>query len=122
MTHRQRGSRGAVPGEPSPPSLHELAQQMEDFEHRLHHLKAGIHNLLRLEQTQVDTNAPSPDQQTVQEELRRLQHAVDDFELELASRMIPWPQVREAFWQGVRFGGLGLAVGWLLAQLSCRMS
>ena len=43
-------------------------------------------------------------------ELRRLKKQLDTLEIALESRFFTW----KPFWQAVRFGGLGLIVGWML--------
>lgn len=109
--HSQRGSLGDAP-EPLP-SLTELMQQLERLEGRLHQLKTGIGNLVELQQLQADV--PLADVERSAQDVAQIQEAVDNFELELASRIVSWQHLQEPFWQAVRFGGLGLLVGWCLA-------
>jgi uncharacterized protein YhaN len=45
-------------------------------------------------------------------ELQHIQNSLDDLELKLESRLFSW---EKPFWQIVRFGGLGVVVGWLAA-------
>ncbi|WP_017298625.1 hypothetical protein [Nodosilinea nodulosa] len=110
--HSQQGSIGDTP-EPSPQSLAELMHHLEGLEVRLHQLKAGVANLVQLQQLQAQV--PAADAQRSAAEVTRLQEAADSFELELASRVVSWQNLKEPFWQAVRFGGLGVLVGWGLA-------
>ncbi|MBE9113812.1 DUF2203 domain-containing protein [Nodosilinea sp. LEGE 07298] len=110
--HSQRGAIGDTP-EASSRSLPELMQQLDALEVRLHQLKAGIANLVQLQQLQADV--PTTDVQRSAQEVAHLQETADNFELELASRVVSWQQLQEPFWQAVRFGGLGLLIGWCLA-------
>ncbi|OKH47235.1 hypothetical protein NIES30_14085 [Phormidium tenue NIES-30] len=87
--------------------------QLEGLEARLHQLKAGVSNLLQLQQIQAD--GAEKDAQHSAQEVMNLQEAADSFELELASRVVSWQHLQEPFWQAVRFGGLGLLLGWVLA-------
>ncbi|WP_346289492.1 DUF2203 domain-containing protein [Sphaerothrix gracilis] len=48
------------------------------------------------------------------QELARLQAELEQLELTLESRLVTWRNFQEPFWQAVRFGGLGLLLGWLL--------
>ncbi|MBW4470279.1 MAG: hypothetical protein KME45_07720 [Stenomitos rutilans HA7619-LM2] len=48
-------------------------------------------------------------------ELTRLQAQIDALEVNLESRLFSWGSLREPFWQIVRFGGLGLIIGWSIA-------
>jgi hypothetical protein len=108
----QRGALGGNASEPLP-SLADLMQQLEGLETRLHQLKTGLTNLVQLQQ--IDPEVPTADIQRSAVELTQLQEAADRFELELANRVISWEHLKDTFWQALRFGGLGLVVGWALA-------
>ncbi|MBE9159070.1 DUF2203 domain-containing protein [Nodosilinea sp. LEGE 06152] len=109
---RYHSQRGAIGDTPETPRLADLMQQLEGLEMRVRQLKAGVANLVQLQQLQ---NAPPTDTQQSVQEIARLQETADNFELELASRIVSWQHLQEPFWQAVRFGGLGLLVGWVLA-------
>lgn len=47
-------------------------------------------------------------------ELKSIQTQLDELEIALESQLFSWQGLREIFWQAVRFGGLGIIVGWLL--------
>lgn len=109
--HSQRGALGNSADEVPP--LGELMRQLEGLEARLYQLKVGVSNLLQLQQVQAD--GAQEDAQHSAQEVIRLQEAADNFEMELASRVVSWQHLQEPFWQAVRFGGLGLLLGWVLA-------
>lgn len=109
--HSQRGSIGSVPDDP--PSLADLMHQLEELEGRLHQLKTGIANLVQLQQ--LEAAPPTLDNQDAAQEVYRLHEATAAFELELINRIMSWQHLQEPFWQAVRFGGLGILVGWGLA-------
>ncbi len=48
-------------------------------------------------------------------ELQKLEKQLEDLEVNLESRLFSWAGLKEVFWQALRFGGLGIAVGWSLA-------
>jgi len=48
------------------------------------------------------------------DEMVRIQQRITAVEADLASQLFSWRQLQEPFWQAVRFGGLGVIVGWLL--------
>lgn len=48
-------------------------------------------------------------------DLQQLQIQLDELEVALESRLFTWDSFKERFWQVVRFGGLGMVLGWLLA-------
>ncbi|NEP17966.1 MAG: hypothetical protein F6J97_13845 [Leptolyngbya sp. SIO4C1] len=47
-------------------------------------------------------------------ELKRLATELEDLETKLESQLLSWETVKEPFWQALRFGGLGVVIGWLL--------
>ncbi|WP_421658139.1 hypothetical protein [Leptothermofonsia sp. ETS-13] len=56
--------------------------------------------------------SPSPE---LKVELQRIQEKLDELEINLESRLFSWSSLKEPFWQIVRFGGLGVVIGWFLA-------
>ncbi len=48
-------------------------------------------------------------------ELRKIEKQLEELEFNLESRLFSWAGFKEVFWQAVRFGGLGIVVGWSLA-------
>lgn len=48
------------------------------------------------------------------EELAQMQDRIEALKVTLESHLLSWREIQEPFWQIVRFGGLGLVVGWLL--------
>lgn len=67
----------------------------------------------QLEQ-QLQTTGLSPD------EINQLQQRLADLELQLESQLFDWRSLREPFWQALRFGGLGVVIGWLLHSIISR--
>lgn len=50
-------------------------------------------------------------------ELDRIQQEIDLIETHLESRLWRWRSLLNPFWMAVRFGGLGLLIGWWLNTL-----
>ncbi|MEO0768844.1 MAG: hypothetical protein AAFY72_05330 [Cyanobacteria bacterium J06649_4] len=48
------------------------------------------------------------------EELAQMQDRVEALKVTLESQLLSWREMREPFWQVVRFVGLGLVIGWFL--------
>ena len=48
-------------------------------------------------------------------ELKQIQAQLEALEVNLESDLFSWGSLREPFWQIVRFGGLGVILGWFLA-------
>jgi len=57
---------------------------------------------------------------TLKAELREIEQQLEELELNLESRLFSWSGLKEVFWQAVRFGGLGVAIGWSLAFITLK--
>jgi hypothetical protein len=53
-------------------------------------------------------------------ELAPLQQRLEALETQLDSSLFDWRSLREPFWQAVRFGGIGIILGWVLRSLALR--
>ena len=47
-------------------------------------------------------------------ELQQIKDQLEAIEINLESQLFSWGSLKEPFWQAVRFGGLGVVVGWIL--------
>jgi len=56
----------------------------------------------------------------LREELSQIEKQLDELEVNLESRLFNWTSLQRPFWQIVRFGGLGLIIGWGLAYATLR--
>lgn len=54
------------------------------------------------------------------ETLNQLQQRLNDLELQLESYLFDWRSLREPFWQAIRYGGLGIILGWILHAIATR--
>jgi Lon protease-like protein len=54
---------------------------------------------------------PTPE---IEAELRQIQQQLEVLEVCLESQLFSWRGFREPFWQAIRFGGLGVIIGWIL--------
>jgi predicted RNase H-like nuclease (RuvC/YqgF family) len=52
----------------------------------------------------------------VKQELAQIRSRIEQLDLTLESRLLnEWKLMWEPFWQAVRFGGLGIAIGWFIS-------
>lgn len=51
-------------------------------------------------------------------ELKQIQQQLEELELRLESELFSWSSLKEPFWLAVRFGGLGVIIGWILKLVS----
>ena len=47
-------------------------------------------------------------------ELKQIKQQLEVLELNLESQLFSWGSLKEPFWQAIRFGGLGVIIGWIL--------
>ena len=50
----------------------------------------------------------------LKQELREIEQELETIELNLESSLFSWVSIKQPFWQAVRFGGLGILLGWIL--------
>jgi len=50
----------------------------------------------------------------IKAELRQIQKQLDLLEINLESQLFSWTSLKKPFWQVVRFGGMGVIIGWIL--------
>ncbi|MFB8795960.1 MAG: DUF2203 domain-containing protein [Microcoleus sp.] len=50
----------------------------------------------------------------LKQELRQIEQELAAIELNLESSLFSWGSIKQPFWQAVRFGGLGILLGWIL--------
>jgi septation ring formation regulator EzrA len=64
----------------------------------------------QLKVQQVDNSSREP----IKSELHYLEQELAEIEIRLESELFKWSSLSEPFWQAVRFGGIGVIIGWLL--------
>jgi predicted RNase H-like nuclease (RuvC/YqgF family) len=99
-------------------------QELATIERSLHDLKERYTQVQQDEQTQAQLQERqeqlkrqmrrSPTAQ-LKAELKQLQTQLDELEVNLESHLFSWGSLREPFWQIIRFGGLGIVIGWSIA-------
>jgi septal ring factor EnvC (AmiA/AmiB activator) len=50
----------------------------------------------------------------IKAQLRHIQQQLEVLELNLESQLFSWRSLKKPFWQVVRFGGMGVIIGWIL--------
>jgi chromosome segregation ATPase len=97
-------------------SLQELEQALQDVKARYAQVQADRERQqdLRQQLSIAERELNRKRSQTLQTEVKQLRQQLDEVELALESQLFSWSGLREAFWQAVRFGGLGVVAGWLL--------
>jgi predicted RNase H-like nuclease (RuvC/YqgF family) len=91
-------------------TLHALKQRYTQVQQDQH---AQTHLLER--QNQIQQQLHSTSGADLKNELQQVRERLEELELNLESRLFSLSSLKEPFWQIVRFGGLGLVLGWALA-------
>lgn len=106
-------------------SLDPIATEISAIETELAALKARYHQVqadealrITLQAQHLDLSSLRPATPDTQAELKTLTTQLDELEMRLESRLLSWLGIRQYFWQLVRFGGVGLLLGWGLAYLT----
>ncbi|MBW4614264.1 MAG: hypothetical protein KME21_13525 [Desmonostoc vinosum HA7617-LM4] len=113
---------------PSKQSHPSEENQEPDFEQELAQVERSLSSLKeRYTQVQRDRSLKSEYQQhlnklnknkhqtpEIKAELRQIKQQLEVLEINLESQLFSWGSLKEPFWQAVRFGGMGVIIGWIL--------
>ncbi|MGB3616470.1 MAG: hypothetical protein WBA10_21950 [Elainellaceae cyanobacterium] len=77
----------------------------------------GEQQSLKVQQARVQHELKQHRRAALKQELAQIKARMDELELTLESQLFSWGSLSEPFWQAVRFGGLGLVVGWFLRAM-----
>ncbi|GAB4382847.1 MAG: hypothetical protein Kow00121_43720 [Elainellaceae cyanobacterium] len=71
----------------------------------------------QLEQQLKRTRSPVG-RRELQRDLKQVTQQLEELEVALESQLFSWSGLKEVFWQAIRFGGLGVVLGWVLKSLA----
>jgi hypothetical protein len=119
-----------MPLDPSPPSPHQPDPGDTEFEQALAEVAQDLRSLrdryeqikgdrirqeeLKYRREQIRPQRQGDNNSTLKAELKQIQEQLEIIELNLESSLFSWRSLKEPFWQAVRFGGLGMIIGWFL--------
>ncbi len=113
------------------PFVIEFAGALQDAEHELRNLRGRYDQVCadweqrealgdRRDQAQAQLRREGRTSGDRRIELRRdlaqLQAQIEKLDQRLESRLLSESSLKDVFWQSVRFGGLGVAIGWALTH------
>ena len=96
--------------------LTEVGQSLEELKNRYLQVKQDWQRraeLVKHKQQLQQKKANNLEREPIKTELRDLEQQISELEINLESVLLP-----DLFWQAVRFGGLGIAIGWVLKSLA----
>jgi hypothetical protein len=118
------------PQKPTEPSKEPPENQEREFEQELLFVERSLEALKeRYTQVQRDLSQRIELQQRrnqlrhkklpeMKAELRQIKQQLSMLELNLESQLFSWGSLKEPFWQAVRFGGMGVIIGWILKSFA----
>ena len=99
----------------------DFAQELEEIERSLLSLKERYAQVERdrLQKAQWQQHLQQLQQNKYQTpeikaELKHIQQQLQVLEINLESQLFSWGSLKRPFWQAVRFGGMGVIIGWIL--------
>jgi len=101
-------------------TLAEIERSLEQFKARYAQVKRDLNEQQELQEQLAQARADYRRERTpaLRQDVRQIQQRLEALEVTLESQLVSWGWVRETFWQVVRFGGLGLVLGWFLRSLA----
>jgi hypothetical protein len=109
------GSRGTLlPSRLADFNPDEFQTELVALEGAIQTLRQHFDTICRIQQQQQALNQKLTNPALSGSELQSLHQQFDRLETELVSATLPWQTLAEPFWQAIRFGGLGLVIGWFL--------
>jgi hypothetical protein len=94
-----------------------LEQAISALKHRHADTQLAAQEQVVLVRQRNELKQKSGNRSDVKQELELIRSRLDELDLILESRLLnEWKLMWEPFWQAVRFGGLGIAIGWFIAS------
>ena len=96
--------------------LTDVGYSLTELEERYNQVKQDWERYTELQQHQEALEAKKTnnvEKEPIKTELKHLIEELEALEMNLESVLLP-----DLFWQAVRFGGLGIVIGWLLKSLA----
>jgi hypothetical protein len=99
----------------------DFAQELEEVERSLLSLKERYTQVQRdraqqaqWQQRQHELQQNKYQTPAIKAELKHIKQQLEVLEINLESQLFSWVSLRKPFWQVVRFGGMGVILGWIL--------
>jgi len=105
----------------------DIAKALEDMQSSLDQLKQRYNQVqaaqeqrseLRAQYNRTQSELRRHRTQQLKDELKAIQKKLDEVEIVLESQLFSWSSMKEPFWMAVRFGGLGIVIGWVLRAIA----
>ena len=99
--------------------LAELKQALQEVESRYIQIQRDtqLRDELRQRQKYLEIQQQRRRDPQLKTELKQIADRLAELDVNLESTLVSWETFREPFWQAVRFGGLGIVIGWVLKSI-----
>ncbi len=89
----------------------ELEGAIADLKHRHAEVELAKREQVVLQRQRNELKSKGHKHPEIRQELKAIQTRLEELDLQLESRLL---NLWEPFWQAVRFGGIGILIGWFL--------
>lgn len=113
----RQSSQGAL-NPPVDESWEAFASNLAELEAEIQAVRQRFEAIQTLKQQQQSLQQQLGSADLSPSELQQLKKQLDDLALQLEISLLDWRSLLEPFWQAVRFGGLGIIIGWVLRAIS----
>ncbi|WP_373546451.1 hypothetical protein [Chamaesiphon sp.] len=94
----------------------ELEQAIVDLKQRQVDIQLAAREQVVLQRQRNELTHQGSKHPEVKQELELIRSRLEQLDITLESRLLnEWKLMWEPFWQAVRFGGLGMAIGWFIS-------
>lgn len=73
---------------------------------------------LTTEKEELEKQLKRNSHNSIKSEIKLINQELEEIELRLESELFKWSSLKEPFWQIIRFGGVGIIIGWILKTLT----
>jgi hypothetical protein len=98
--------------------LLEVERSLVALKERYTQVQGDKSSQAELQQRRKQLNQQKNPTREVNAELRQIKQQLEVLELNLESQLFSWGSLKEPFWQAIRFGGLGVIIGWILKSFA----
>jgi hypothetical protein len=96
----------------------EFEQALEEIERSLAALKEQYDLIEQKREQHPQAQPAHSERESLIPALQSIQEQLEALEVYIKFLLFSWSDAKEPFWQTVRFGGLGILIGWLLKSCS----
>ncbi|MCF4966148.1 hypothetical protein [Nostoc sp. CMAA1605] len=97
--------------------LAELERSLSAFKQRYDQVQRDRTEKAQWQQRRQELQHNQHQTPEIKAELRQIKQQLELLELNLESQLFSWRSLKKPFWQAVRFGGIGVIIGWILKSL-----